>query len=95
MNTEHSKCGLQLFDTAIERAPRAASAPLAGRRATGGNLLATRQPMDRRDEDDREGALYRYFAVPQAVFEELLTATSKGAYFNRHIRNHFRYQRIR
>ena len=40
------------------------------------------------------GALYRYFAVPPAVFQALLTAPSKGVYFNRNIRNRFPYQRL-
>jgi len=39
------------------------------------------------------GARYRYFAVPPAVVQGLLAAPSKGAYFNCHIRNRFRYQR--
>jgi hypothetical protein len=30
---------------------------------------------------------------PPAVVEALLAASSKGAFFNRHIRSHFRYQR--
>ena len=42
----------------------------------------------------RSGAIYRCFAVPQAVFQELIAAESKGAYFNRHVRNRFRYQRL-
>ena len=42
----------------------------------------------------RSGAIYRYFAVPQAVFQQLIAAESKGAYFNRHVRNRFRYQRL-
>jgi hypothetical protein len=40
----------------------------------------------------RSGAIYRYFAVPQAVFQGLIAAESKGAYFNRHVRNRFRHQ---
>ena len=40
------------------------------------------------------GAVYRYFTVPRTVFEELLAASSKGAYFNRHIRDGFPYQRV-
>ena len=40
------------------------------------------------------GAIYRYFAVPQAIFPELIAAESKGASFNRHVRNRFRYQRL-
>ena len=42
----------------------------------------------------RRGAVYRYFTVPRPVFEELLAARSKGAYFNRHIRDGFPYQRV-
>jgi hypothetical protein len=42
----------------------------------------------------RTGAIYRYVAVPPAVVEGLIAAESKGAYFNRYIRNHFRYQRL-
>ena len=32
--------------------------------------------------------------VPPTVFRALLSAQSKGAYFNRSIRNRFRYQRL-
>jgi hypothetical protein len=46
------------------------------------------------DLEFRSGAIYRYFAVPPAVVEGLLAAQSKGVYFNKHIRNHFRYQRL-
>jgi len=42
----------------------------------------------------RSGSIYRYFAVPQAVFEDLIAAVSKGAYFNHNVRNRFRYQRL-
>ncbi len=42
----------------------------------------------------RSGAIYRYFAVPPAVVQGLIAAESKGAYFNRHISNHYRYQRL-
>jgi hypothetical protein len=40
------------------------------------------------------GAVYRYFTVPRTVFEELLAAASKGAYFSRYIRDGFPYQRV-
>lgn len=40
----------------------------------------------------RSGAICRYYAVPQTIFEELIAAESKGAYFN--VRNGFRYQRL-
>ena len=42
----------------------------------------------------RTGAIYRYFAVPQTIFEDLTAAESKGTYFNRNVRNRFRYQRL-
>jgi hypothetical protein len=41
----------------------------------------------------RSGAVYRYFGVPPTVHQALMAATSKGAYFNHHIRGHFSYQR--
>ncbi len=46
------------------------------------------------DLEFRSGAIYRYFAVPAAVFQDLIAAESKGAYFNRHVKNRFRYQRL-
>jgi lysyl-tRNA synthetase class 2 len=42
----------------------------------------------------RSGVTYRYFAVPQTVVEGFIAAESKGAYFNRHVRDHFPYQRL-
>ena len=41
--------------------------------------------------DFRSGAIYRYFGVPAAIHAALLCAPSKGRYFNRWIRGHFRY----
>ena len=40
------------------------------------------------------GAVYRYFTVPRTVFEDLLAAPSKGAYFNHHIRDSFPYRQV-
>lgn len=42
----------------------------------------------------RSRAVYRYFAVPPAVFQDLIAAPSKGSYFNQNIRNRFRHQRL-
>jgi len=42
-----------------------------------------------------DGAIYRYFDVPPVIYEGLLAADSKGSYFNREIRNCFRYARVR
>jgi len=43
----------------------------------------------------RDGAIYLYFGVPEAVYQELLAATSKGRYFNCQIRSRFRYTCLR
>jgi hypothetical protein len=40
------------------------------------------------------GPVYRYFTVPRSTLEAFLAATSKGTYFNRHIRDSFPYQRV-
>jgi hypothetical protein len=42
----------------------------------------------------RTGKVYAYFEVPLQTYRELLLADSKGRYFNRHIRNHFRVQPV-
>jgi len=42
----------------------------------------------------RSGAIYRYIAVPRAVFEGLIAAESKGAYFNHNVRSRFPYHRL-
>jgi hypothetical protein len=39
-------------------------------------------------------ALYQYSGVPAAVYQGLLSATSKGNYFNRAIRGKFPFRRI-
>jgi len=38
------------------------------------------------------GKRYLYFHVPPQCYRELLRADSKGAYFNRNIRNRFPFQ---
>ena len=43
----------------------------------------------------RSGEVYRYFDVPGWQYQEFLAADSKGRYFGRHIRGHFRYERVR
>lgn len=42
----------------------------------------------------KSGAVYRYFGVPTLVFDQLLAAESKGAYFNQTIRSRFPYRRL-
>lgn len=43
----------------------------------------------------RNGAIYRYFAVPATTYEDLLAADSKGSFFNSQIRACFQYVLIR
>ena len=40
-------------------------------------------------------SIYQYFDVPAGVYEALLQAPSKGAYFNRSIRPRFDYVQIK
>jgi KTSC domain len=40
-------------------------------------------------------SIYQYFEVPQSVYEELMEAPSKGAYFNRTIRPRFDHARVK
>ncbi len=42
----------------------------------------------------RSLASYRYFEVPDVVYNALSAAPSKGRYFNEAIRGRFRYSRI-
>ena len=42
----------------------------------------------------RSGIVYRYFHVPQQIYQDLLQAHSKGAYFNRRVRTVFRHARV-
>ena len=46
------------------------------------------------DVEFTTGRVYRYFAVPEPVARGLAGARSKGAYFNRAIRDDFRYERL-
>jgi hypothetical protein len=40
------------------------------------------------------GGIYQYFGVPDSVYRALMTAPSKGRYFNANVRNVYSYQRI-
>jgi hypothetical protein len=42
----------------------------------------------------RGGSVYQYSQVPRSTYQALLQAASKGAYFNRHIRNIFPCARL-
>jgi hypothetical protein len=42
----------------------------------------------------RDGAIYRYFQVPERLYQELLDADSHGTYFNHSIRAHCPYLQV-
>jgi hypothetical protein len=42
----------------------------------------------------RSGTIYLSFAIPPAVFLDLIAAPSKPTYFHRNIRNRFRDPRV-
>lgn len=42
----------------------------------------------------RDGTAYRFFDVPRHCLRDLLLSDSKGGYFNRNIRNRFRFERL-
>jgi hypothetical protein len=42
----------------------------------------------------RSGGIYRYRGVPQSAFDGLLAATSKGRYFDRQIKNRYRFVKL-
>lgn len=41
-----------------------------------------------------DGAVYQYFSVPLAVYQELMAAGSKGSFLAKHVRNQYQYRRI-
>jgi hypothetical protein len=41
------------------------------------------------------GGIYQYLNVPPAVHEHLMHASSKGSYLRNHIRDHYRFRRVR
>lgn len=43
----------------------------------------------------KSGRTYVYEDVPVDTYEELLSAESQGAYFNRHIRDAYEYREVR
>jgi hypothetical protein len=43
----------------------------------------------------RDGAVYQYATVPVQAYRDLLRATSKGSYFNLHIRGRYPHAALR
>ena len=42
----------------------------------------------------RNGSVYQYYNCPQLMYDELMSAPSKGQFFNTYIRNSFPYSRV-
>jgi len=40
-----------------------------------------------------DGAIYQYYGVPQNMYEQMMTAPSKGQFLNTYIKNHYPYSR--
>ncbi len=43
----------------------------------------------------QNGSVYQYYEVPLNIYEELMKAPSHGKFFHAHIRNVYRYRRIK
>jgi hypothetical protein len=41
------------------------------------------------------GGVYEYYNVPLAVYQGLMNAPSHGKYFHRHIKDSYRYSKVR
>jgi len=41
------------------------------------------------------GSIYQYFDVPESIYNALMSASSHGSFFHRHIKGRFRWTKIR
>ena len=59
-------------------------------------LIAIAYDLDRQflQLEFRDRTIYRYFNVPVDVYQGLVSASSKGGYFNRSIRGRFVHARV-
>jgi len=42
----------------------------------------------------RSGAIYQYFDVPLAVYQDFLDSPSKGQYYAQHIKGYYRFVKV-
>ena len=42
----------------------------------------------------RNGRVYEYYRVPEAIYERLLTERSPGEFFSQHIKDQYRFRRV-
>ena len=40
------------------------------------------------------GSIYQYFDVPESIYNALMSASSHGSFFHRHIKGRFRWTKI-
>jgi len=40
------------------------------------------------------GSVYQYFDVPEAVYQELMRASSKGQFLHANVKNNYRYTKV-
>ena len=43
-------------------------------------------------EIEFQNGIYQYFDVPKTIFEELMSTSSKGRYFNQNIKDDYQYE---
>ena len=90
---------LRKVDAALKRAARRA---LHGTRAERAGRLVSSALTDAKynaqsrylDVGFASGRRYRYSNVPPQVYESLLSADSKGVFFNAHIRDKYAYREL-
>ena len=41
------------------------------------------------------GGIYQYFNAPESIYNALMSASSHGSYFHRHIKDQFQWTKIR
>lgn len=46
-------------------------------------------------EIEFKDSVYQYFSVPESVFQNLMSAGSKGSYLHSHVKGKFRYEKLR
>jgi len=42
----------------------------------------------------RKGRVYQYYDVPEDIYNQLVTASSKGTFHHRYIKNRYRYLKM-
>ncbi len=41
-----------------------------------------------------KSGVYQYYNIPSSIYNELMSASSKGTYFDNHIKERFRFKKI-